>query len=97
MGRGRKGHWICSQKQMRPTTKAHLGRPPGYTHIESISLSPQDVEAAKRLTKEQLAYILFKGGNTVSEGTTISSSRTKPCLGNLLFWFCNNLLNIVDF
>ena len=81
MGRGRRGLWISSQKQMRPTTTAHLGRPPGYTHIESISLSHQDVEAAKRLTKEQLAYILFKGGNTVSERTTINSSRMKPRLG----------------
>ena len=32
----------------------------GHRHEKSISLSPQDVEAAKRLTKEQLAYILFK-------------------------------------
>ena len=45
---------------MRPTSTLQLlGRIGGYTHIESISLSPQDVEAAKRLTKE-LAYILFK-------------------------------------
>ena len=66
---------------MRSTRTAHLGRSPGYAHIESISLSSQDVEAAKRLTKEQLAYIRFKGGNTVSEETTINSSRTKPRLG----------------
>ena len=54
----------------------------GVQHIEkSISLFHQDLEAAQRLTKEQLAYILFKGGNCVSEGTTINSSRTKPRLG----------------
>ena len=65
---------------MRPDS-AFAGRIGGH-HIEKrISLSPQDVEAAKRFTKEQLAYILFKGGNCVSEGTTINSSRTKPLLG----------------
>ena len=49
----------------------------GGHHIEKrIVPSLEDVEAAKRLTKEQLAYILFKGGNCVSEGTTI-----KPLLG----------------
>ena len=60
---------------------AFAGRIGGH-HIEKkLSLSHQDVEAAKQLTKEQLAYILFKGGNTVSCGTTINSSRTKPRLG----------------
>ena len=39
-----------------------------------LCYTTEDVEAAKLLTKEQLAYILFKGGNTVSCGTTISSS-----------------------
>ena len=80
MGRGRKWLVISSQKQMRPDS-AFVGRIGGQ-HIEkSISLSNQDLEAAKRLTKEQLAYILFKGGNTMSGGTTINSSRTKPLLG----------------
>ena len=72
MGRGRKGLWISSQKQTRQTTTPYmLGHIGGCTHIESISLSHQDVEAVKRLTKGQLAYILFKGGNCVSDGTTI--------------------------
>ena len=65
---------------MRPDS-AFAGLIGGH-HIEKkITLSHQDVEAAKRLTKEQLAYILFKGGNCVSEGTTINSSRTNPRLG----------------
>ena len=80
MGRERKGFMISSQKQMRPDS-AFAGRIRGH-HIEKrISLSPQDVDVAKSLTKEQLAYILFKGGNCVSEGTIINSSRTKPRLG----------------
>ena len=66
---------------MRLTTKPLVLSCIEYRNIEGISLSPQDVEAAKRLTKEQLAYILFKGGNCVSKGTTINSSRTKPRLG----------------
>ena len=81
MERGRNGFVVNPYKQMRLTTKPLFLGCIGYRNIEGISLSPQDVEAAKRLTKEQLAYILFKGGNTVSDGTTISSSRTKPRLG----------------
>ena len=82
MGRGRKGIIISSQKQNRAELPGHFGHLQGHSHKEKIiSLSPQDVEATIRLTKEQLAYILFKGGNTVSEGTTINSSRTKPRLG----------------
>ena len=65
---------------MRADT-AFAGRIGGH-HIKNIIVpSLEDVEAAKRLTKEQLAYILFKGGKTVSGGTTINSSRTKPRLG----------------
>ena len=61
MGRGRKGLIISSNKQNRATSPAHFGRLQGHSHIEKrIILSPQDVEAAKRLTKEQLAYILFR-------------------------------------
>ena len=44
-------------------------------------ITPQEVEIAQSITKQQLAYILFKGGNTVSGGTTSSSSRTNPRLG----------------
>ena len=77
---GRKGLIISSQKQMRADS-AFAGRIGGH-HIKNIIVrSLEDVEAAQRLTKEQLAYMFFKGGNTVSEGTTISSSRTKPRLG----------------
>ena len=60
-------YWGCSPEASPPEKK--------------ILVMPQDLEAAKRLTKEQLAYILFKGGNCVSEGATISSLRTKPRLG----------------
>ena len=45
---------------MRQTTTPLVLSCIGYRNIESTSLSPQDLEAAKRLTKEQLAYILFK-------------------------------------
>ena len=79
MGRGRNGFVTSSNKKLTPTSKPLVLGLEGYRNNKS--LSPQDVEVAKRLTKEQLAYILFKGGNTVSEGTTISSSRTKPRLG----------------
>ena len=76
MGRERSGFVVNSKKQMRDADPRFF-----LSLIECIILSPQDVEAAKQLTKEQLAYILFKGGNTVSGGTTINSSRTKPSFG----------------
>ena len=82
MGRGRSGSFITSPRKMRVTAKGHWGCSPGALPSEKkIMVTPQDVEVAKSLTKEQLAYILFKGGNSVSGGTTISSSRTKPRLG----------------
>ena len=49
--------------------------------------SPEEIEALKSIPKEQIGRVLFKsqrtlvGGNTVSGGTTINSSRTKPRLG----------------
>ena len=46
---------------MRATTKGHWGCGPGASPPEKkIMVTPQDVEVAKSLTKEQLAYILFK-------------------------------------
>ena len=80
MGRGRSGFLISSKKQLRPDS-AFAGRIGGHKIEKRTILSPQDVEVAKSLTKEQLAYILFKGGNCVSKGTTTNSSRTKPRLG----------------
>ena len=47
------------------------------------SLSPKEMEALKSIPKRQIGRVLFKsqrtlvGGNTVSGGTTINSSRTK--------------------
>ena len=83
MGRGRSGFVINFKKQMR-LDSVFAGRIGGHIIEKRINPSPQDVEAAKRLTKEQLAYILFhkdNGGNCVSGGTTINSSRPKPRLG----------------
>ena len=83
-----------SQKQNMPPPKPNLSLKLKQEHNEQIwqkyervldgykdIATNREVEVAKSLTKEQLAYILFKGGNTVSEGTTINSSRTKPRLG----------------
>ena len=62
-----------------------IKQPPLLNH--SKPLSPEELQIIKSLTKKQLAYILFKeshkdiGGNCVSEGKTINSSRTKPRLG----------------
>ena len=60
MGRGRSRFVINSEKQMRPNNGVLIGRIGEYTIEKRIILSPQDVEAVKRLTKEHLAYILFK-------------------------------------
>ena len=80
MRRGRSGILIKPRRKYGAT---YWGCRPGVflPPEKKIVVTPQDVEAKKRLTKEQLAYILFKGDNTVSEGTTINSSRMKPLLG----------------
>ena len=59
MGRGRRGLVISSQKQIHQATKPLLLSRVGHRHKEGTSLSLHEVEVAKSLTKEQLAYILF--------------------------------------
>ena len=114
MGRGRKGLVISSQKQMRQAITPLLLSRIGHRHEESVSLSPQDVEAAKGLTKEQLAYILFKENERpltkIAEVTvylrvqpltpheqSLAWATIKQIVHNGLFWFYNNLFNVVDF
>ena len=80
MGRGRS---VILIKPRRKYGATYWGCRPGvFLPPETkIVITPQEVEAMEPLTKQQLAYILFKGGNTVSDGTIINSSRTKPRLG----------------
>ena len=61
MGRGRSGPLITSPRKRRVTTKGHWGCSPGASPPkEKIIVTTQDVEVAKSLTKEQLAYMPFK-------------------------------------
>ena len=84
MGRGRNGILRKPKGIIPGNQPVHWGSRPGvFCPPERKNvITPQDVEIAQSLAKEQLAYILFKGGNTVSGGTTINSSRTKPRLGS---------------
>ena len=75
----------------------HFPRAPFHRRIpEASPLSPEAIEALKSMSKEQIARVLFKsqktlvGGNCVSEGTTINSSRTKPRLGPSKLWVHQN-------
>ena len=79
MGRGRSGFLVSSKRQMRSTTKGHWGCGPEVSPPErKIMLTPQDMEVAKRLTKEQLAYILFKENE--SKGAVTKISEATECL-----------------
>ena len=72
---------------MRPDS-AFAGRIGG--HIEKIiSLSPQDVEAAKRLTKKQLAYILYK--------VVTQYLREQPLRANLCKILISSFARKIDF
>ena len=65
MGRGRNGILRRAKKITTNKQQVHWGVRPGVfcSPEGKLVITPQEVEIAKSLTKEQLAYILFKGGS----------------------------------
>ena len=65
MGRGRKGLLIRAKRITTNKQQVLWGVRPGVFCAPERQnvITPKDVEIAKSLTKEQLAYILFKGGS----------------------------------
>ena len=83
MGRGRSGHTTTSLRKVAACEKRYtqFSRRPPSTGEHIRHLTPEDIQIIKSLTKEQIAPL----------------EPSKQIIHNWLFWFCNNLFNVVDF